>query len=287
MQIGINQYRIPQNSKIDLTDIPTQDRNSPPKRVIRDEMVPQLRPQLRDWQEKLYAENKQSLLIVLQAMDAGGKDGLIKHVMASVNPQGVHVASFKQPSLEELDRDYLWRINRALPRPGEIGIFNRSHYEDVIITRVHNLIPNENFPAKLVDKDIWKKRFRQICDYERYLCENGYQVVKIFLHISKEEQRQRLLDRLNEPDKLWKFSSSDIKEREHWEEYQKVLSEMISATSTEHAPWYVLPADKKWWGRFRTMQILIHHLEMMDPKYPKPSEEFMKNLDYWRKLLDG
>lgn len=287
MQIGINQYRIPQNSKIDLTDIPTQDRNSPPKRVICDEMVPQLRPQLRDWQEKLYAENKQSLLIVLQAMDAGGKDGLIKHVMASVNPQGVHVASFKQPSLEELDRDYLWRINRALPRRGEIGIFNRSHYEDVIITRVHNLIPNENFPAKLVDKDIWKKRFRQICDYERYLCENGYQVVKIFLHISKEEQRQRLLDRLNEPDKLWKFSSSDIKEREHWEEYQKVLSEMISATSTEHAPWYVLPADKKWWGRFRTMQILIHHLEMMDPKYPKPSEEFMKNLDYWRKLLDG
>ena len=197
MQIGINQYRIPQNSKIDLTDIPTQDRNSPPKRVIRDEMVPQLRPQLRDWQEKLYAENKQSLLIVLQAMDAGGKDGLIKHVMASVNPQGVHVASFKQPSLEELDRDYLWRINRALPRRGEIGIFNRSHYEDVIITRVHNLIPNENFPAKLVDKDIWKSVPSNL-DYERH--SQKWLSLSKFSCIFQRKNNGTAADRLNEPD---------------------------------------------------------------------------------------
>lgn len=237
-------------------------------------------------QQKLYAENKQALILVFQAMDAAGKDGCIKHVMRGLNPQGTNVVSFKQPSSEELDRDYLWRINRALPRRGEIGIFNRSHYEEVVVAQLHHLVDNQQLPDSILEKSIWKERYRQISDWERYLHEQGYHIVKFFLHISREEQRQRLLARIEEKDKNWKFSASDIAEREHWDEYQKLYEKALQKTSTDNCPWYVIPADHKWFSRLVVSQIVRETLERMNPQYPRLSEQEEHALEKWRKVLE-
>ena len=237
-------------------------------------------------QQKLYAENKQALILVFQAMDAAGKDGCIKHVMRGLNPQGTNVVSFKQPSSEELDRDYLWRINRALPRRGEIGIFNRSHYEEVVVAQLHHLVDNQQLPDSILEKSIWKERYRQISDWERYLHEQGYHIVKFFLHISREEQRKRLLARIEEKDKNWKFSASDIAEREHWDEYQKLYEKALQKTSTDACPWYVIPADHKWFSRFVVSQIVRETLERMNPQYPRLSEQEERDLEKWRKVLE-
>lgn len=237
-------------------------------------------------QQKLYAENKQALILVFQAMDAAGKDGCIKHVMRGLNPQGTNVVSFKQPSSEELDRDYLWRINRALPRRGEIGIFNRSHYEEVVVAQLHHLVDNQQLPDSILEKSIWKERYRQIGDWERYLHEQGYHIVKFFLHISREEQRQRLLARIEEKDKNWKFSASDIAEREHWDEYQKLYEKALQKTSTDNCPWYVIPADHKWFSRLVVSQIVRETLERMNPQYPRLSEQEERALKKWRKVLE-
>lgn len=239
------------------------------------------------WQQKLYAENKQALILVFQAMDAAGKDGCIKHVMRGLNPQGTHVVSFKQPSSEELDRDYLWRINRALPRRGEIGIFNRSHYEEVVVAQLHNLVDNQQLPDFVLEKPIWKERYRQIGDWERYLYEQGYHIVKFFLHISEEEQRQRLLARIEEKDKNWKFSAGDIAEREHWDEYQKLYERALLKTSTKTCPWYVIPADHKWFSRLLVSQIVRETLEQMNPQYPRLSPEEESRLGEWRETLEA
>ena len=238
-------------------------------------------------QEKLYAENKQSLIIVLQAMDAAGKDGCIKHVMRGLNPQGTHVVSFKQPSSEELDRDYLWRINRALPRRGEIGIFNRSHYEEVVVTQLHNLVKDQQLPNEVLNKSIWKERYEQINNWEKYLRQQGFRMVKFFLHISKEEQRKRLLARIDEKDKNWKFSASDIAEREHWDDYQALYEEAIRKTSHDYSPWYVVPADHKWFSRLIVSQVVRDTLEDMDPQIPKLSKEEEKDLGKWRNILEA
>lgn len=238
-------------------------------------------------QEKLYAENKQSLIIVLQAMDAAGKDGCIKHVMRGLNPQGTHVVSFKQPSSEELDRDYLWRINRALPRRGEIGIFNRSHYEEVVVTQLHNLVKDQQLPNEVLNKSIWKERYEQINNWEKYLRQQGFRMVKFFLHISKEEQRKRLLARIDEKDKNWKFSASDIAEREHWDDYQALYEEAIRKTSHDYSPWYVVPADHKWFSRLIVSQVVCDTLEDMDPQIPKLSKEEEKDLGKWRNILEA
>ena len=215
------------------------------------------------------------MLVVLQALDAAGKDGTIRHVMSGVNPQGVAVHSFKQPSIEELDHDFLWRYARRLPARGEIGIFNRSHYEEVLVVRVHpEILDRQKLPPGAKRKrDVWQRRYRQINDWERYLTDNGILIVKLFLNLSKEEQRIRFLRRLDLPDHNWKFSAADVRERERWDDYQKAFSEMLSHTSTEWAPWYVIPADRKWFGRIGVGAVLVHALMEIDPQFPTVSKE--------------
>ena len=230
---------------------------------------------LSEFQARLAAQDTWGVLVVLQALDAAGKDGTIRHVMSGVNPQGVAVHSFKQPSAEELDHDFLWRYAQRLPARGQIGIFNRSHYEEVLVVRVHpEILDRQKLPpAAKRKKDVWKRRYREINDWERYLTENGIRIVKLFLNLSKEEQRIRFLRRLDLPDHNWKFSAADVKERQHWDEYQKAFSEMLTHTSTEWAPWYVIPADRKWFARIGAGAVLVHTLMEIDPRFPTVTKE--------------
>ena len=223
---------------------------------------------LAEYQDRLAAQDIFGVLLILQGLDASGKDGTIKHVMSGVNPQAVEVRSFKQPSAEELDHDFLWRYQRALPRRGMIGIFNRSHYEEVLVVRVHeDLLAAERMPA-VGDRGIWPRRYQEINDWERYLVSNGIHIVKVMLNLSKREQAKRFLKRIDHPEKNWKFSPSDIRERGYWSEYQRAFDDMLSQTSTEWAPWYVVPADHKWFSRLATAAILVRALSAIDPKYP-------------------
>jgi PPK2 family polyphosphate:nucleotide phosphotransferase len=225
---------------------------------------------LAAYQDRLAAEGVHALLLCLQALDAAGKDGTIRHVMSGVNPQGVHVSSFKVPSSEELDHDYLWRYAQRLPARGEIGIFNRSHYEEVLVVRVHpELLEHQHLPPEAAGSGIWKRRFAEMNDWEHYLTGNGIRIVKVLLNISKEEQRRRFLRRLDLPDHNWKFSASDIRERRYWDDYQHAFSDMLSHTSTEWSPWYVVPADHKWFARICVGAILGQALMELDPRYPE------------------
>ena len=241
-------------------------------------------------QGKLYAQDRYSVLVIFQAMDAAGKDGTIKHVMSGINPQGCQVYSFKQPSAEELDHDYLWRINRCLPERGRIGIFNRSQYEDVLIAKVHpEIILSNKLPGVTSLEDVtpkfWKKRYRQINDYERYLTENGTIVIKFFLNVSKDEQKSRFLARLEDEAKNWKFSTSDLKERSYWDDYMKAYSDMLTHTSTEDAPWYVIPADNKWFMRYAVGRILCERMGELDLHYPEMPVEARHKIDDFKKAL--
>jgi PPK2 family polyphosphate:nucleotide phosphotransferase len=243
---------------------------------------------LAEYQTRLAAENSRSLLAVFQAIDAGGKDGTIRHVLSGVNPQGVRVQAFKVPSADELDHDYLWRYSRALPGRGEIGIFNRSHYEEVLVVRVHpENLERQRLPEQARGKDVWTRRYREINDWERYLVENGFRIVKIFLNLSKEEQRIRFLKRLDLPEKNWKFSAADIREREYWDDYQQAFSEMLSRTSTKWAPWYVVPADRKWFARICASAIIVDALMGIDPRYPVVGREARQALAEARKELEA
>ena len=234
---------------------------------------------LAEYQDRLAAQDTYGVLVVLQALDAAGKDGTIRHVMSGVNPQGVRVESFKVPSAEELDHDFLWRYARRLPARGEIGIFNRSHYEEVLVVRVHpENLDRQKLPRAATGKGIWKRRYREINDWERYLSDNGFKVVKLFLNLSREEQRIRFLRRIDLADHNWKFSASDVREREHWDEYQRAFSEMLSSTSTEWAPWYVIPADRKWFARIAAAAVIGHTLVELDPRYPKLDPEARRSL---------
>jgi len=229
---------------------------------------------LTEYQDRLAAQDTDGVLLCLQALDAAGKDGTIRHVMSGVNPQGVHVSSFKVPSTEELSHDYLWRYAERLPARGEIAIFNRSHYEEVLVVRVHpELLERQRLPSAAKGKGIWKRRFAEINDWEHHLSDNGTHVLKVFLNISKEEQRLRFLRRLDLPDHNWKFSASDIREREYWDDYQRAFSDMLSHTSTEWAPWNVIPADHKWFARICVGAILVQALQEIDPRYPEVSED--------------
>ena len=226
---------------------------------------------LAEYQDRLAAQDASGVLLVLQGLDASGKDGTIKHVMSGVNPQAVTVHSFKQPSLEELNHDFLWRCQRALPGRGEIGIFNRSHYEEVLVVRVHpDLLAAEHLPTQNKEHDVWDQRYREINDWERYLTGNGIHVVKIMLNMSKQEQARRFLKRIDHPEKNWKFSPSDVRERGYWDDYQRAFEEMLSHTSTEWAPWYVVPADHKWFTRLATAAVLVTALDAINPRYPAP-----------------
>jgi len=242
------------------------------------------RNKLADLQTKLYAQDRYSVLIIFQAMDAAGKDGTIKHVMSGINPQGCQVYSFKQPSAEELDHDYLWRIYKCLPERGRIGIFNRSHYEDVLVTKVHpeiilnSKLPGINKPEDIDDK-FWKDRYRQINDFERHLTENGTIVLKFFLNVSKEEQQERFLARLDDETKNWKFSAADLKERAYWNNYMEVYSDMLTHTSTDEAPWYVIPADHKWFMRYTVGQIICDRIKELNPIYPEVTEEAKQEIE--------
>jgi PPK2 family polyphosphate:nucleotide phosphotransferase len=242
---------------------------------------------LTEYQERLFAQDVYGLLVILQSLDAGGKDGTIRHVMSGVNPQGVGVRSFKVPSAEELDHDYLWRYSRHLPRRGEITIFNRSHYEEVLVTRVHPEILERQKLPKEGRKDVWSRRYRQINGWERYLEDNGFRIVKLFLNLSRVEQRKRFLKRLDLPEKNWKFSPSDAKERQRWDDYQVAFSEMLSHTSTTWAPWYVIPADRKWFARICASAIIANALIDIDPQFPRLGREGKQQLAEARTLLEA
>ncbi len=237
-------------------------------------------------QDILYAQDRWSLLVIFQAMDAAGKDGAIKHVMSGINPQGCQVSSFKVPSHEELDHDFLWRCQKHLPERGRIGIFNRSYYEEVLVVRVHETILNaQKLPSKLVTKDIWEDRFKDIRNFEKYLARNGTVVIKIFLNVSKDEQKKRFIERVDDPDKNWKFSVGDVKERGHWDQYMEAYEDMIQNTSTEESPWYVIPADNKSYARIAVASAIIHALDQMELEYPKVSKEKIEELQGVKKAL--
>jgi PPK2 family polyphosphate:nucleotide phosphotransferase len=237
-------------------------------------------------QDKLYAQDNWSLLLIFQAMDAAGKDGIIKHVMSGINPQGCQVYSFKAPSEPELQHDFLWRTTRCLPERGHIGIFNRSYYEEVLVVRVHpEILKSQKTPASLVGKNLWEERFEDIRCFERHMARSGTVIRKFFLNVSKKEQKRRFLARLDEPAKNWKFSAADIRERQCWEDYQKAYEEMISNTSTEEAPWYVVPADNKWFTRLVVSSVVVDTLESLDLAYPEVDEAKRKELEAAKKIL--
>jgi PPK2 family polyphosphate:nucleotide phosphotransferase len=241
---------------------------------------------LTELQERLYADDHWSVLIVLQAMDAAGKDSIIKHVMSGINPQGCEVHSFKQPSAEELQHDFLWRVAQRLPTNGRIGIFNRSHYEEVLTVRVHKeLLERQKLPKSLVGKDIWQQRFEDIRAFERHLARNGTQILKFFLNVSKDEQRKRFLDRIDEPGKRWKFSMGDVAERKLWDKYMAVYEDMIRHTSTPEAPWFVVPADHKWFARMAVAGAMVQAMQGLGLEYPKITGKALKELKQVKKAL--
>jgi PPK2 family polyphosphate:nucleotide phosphotransferase len=270
----LKRYRIEDGKHFRLKDYDPGDTHG-----LGSELKPQAKQLLAEGvkelsrlQSILAAQDGWGLLLILQAMDAAGKDGTIKHVMSGVNPQGVDVWSFKAPTDDELRHDYLWRTTQRLPKRGQMGIFNRSYYEEVLVVRVHpKILQNEKLPKTLITKHIWQERFEDINCFERYVTRNGIAVVKFFLHLSKKEQKRRFLERLDTPDKNWKFSSDDVKERQCWDAYQDVYEDMIRHTASEHAPWYVVPSDNKWFTRLVVAQAVVDALKRMDLKYPKMS----------------
>ena len=284
---AFKQFRVEPGARFKLKDRDTADTAGFKDKKEAKQRLADGVDKLRELQERLYAYDRWALLLVFQAMDAAGKDSTIEHVMSGVNPQGCQVYSFKQPSAEELDHDYLWRTNKCLPERGRIGVFNRSYYEEVLVVRVHQgALAAEKLPADLIDKDVWKQRYKDINAYERYLARNGTAVVKFFLHVSKEEQRRRFLARLDQPEKNWKFSLSDVREREHWDEYMAAYDDMLESTSTDHAPWYVIPADHKWFMRMAVADIVVSTLEKLKLEFPTITEEKRRELEAARKVLE-
>ncbi len=287
--MDINKFRVPEGEKLNLKDHSTDFTGD---YIVKDDAVKDLKSnikRLKKLQNVLYADDKHALLIIFQAMDAAGKDGAIKHVMSGVNPQGTQVFSFKAPSAEERDHAYLWRCMKATPEKGRIGIFNRSYYEDVLVVRVHpEILQNSQLPDDIKNNpNIWEQRFEQIRNFEKYLNENGIAVLKFFLNVSKEEQKERFLARIDTPEKNWKFSTADMNERGFWDDYQNAYKEAIQATSTENAPWYILPADHKWFTRLAVSEVIAKKLESMDLKYPQVSQEHIDRLQEAKKVLEG
>ncbi|MGB5759149.1 MAG: polyphosphate kinase 2 family protein [Acidimicrobiales bacterium] len=264
MTFDINEFRVKPGHKLDLDDHDTRatpfwDSADKAGAVVR---LAQLNERMETLQELLWAQGSERVLVLLQAMDAGGKDGTIRHVFEGVNPTGVRVASFKRPTERELAHDYLWRVHREVPGNGELTIFNRSHYEDVLVVRVENLVPKKR----------WQKRYDHIVDFEQMLVDEGTTIVKLFLHISRDEQRERLQARLDEPDKRWKFEAGDLGPREKWDDYQQAFAEALARTSTESAPWYIIPSDRKWYRNIAVSEILIQTLEGLDMRFPRAPE---------------
>jgi len=286
MKIDSDDFRVREGKNVVLKKWPTKvkpyyETDRELKKILQDRV-----DETSDLQTVLYASNRYAVLLIFQAMDAAGKDSAIKHVMSGVNPQGCQVFSFKHPSAEELDHDFLWRTTRSLPERGRIGIFNRSYYEEVLIVKVHpELLEAEGVAGAARGQKLWKQRYRSICDLEAHLHRNGTRIVKFFLHLSKEEQRMRFLARIDEPDKNWKFSRRDVEERKLWKDYMKAYEDCLSATSTRESPWYVVPADDKKNARLIISQILLDTLRQLKLEYPKLADEQQKELRAMRKLL--
>jgi PPK2 family polyphosphate:nucleotide phosphotransferase len=282
----ISPFRYDGSGKFHLKGHKTNEKGGLDKEAAQ-EILDANKKRLIDFQEKLYAQDRWSVLIVLQAMDAGGKDSAIKAIFEGINPQGCDVHAFKAPSSKELDHDFLWRHVVALPERGRIGIFNRSHYEECLVTRVHpDILAKEKLPPRLVTRSIWKERFEDISAFERYLTRNGTVVLKFFLNVSKEEQRVRFLDRLEEPSKQWKFSMDDIKERALWPRYQAVYQDIVRHTATAHAPWYVVPADHKWFARVVIGSVVVAALEQLDLRFPRADKASLAEFDEVRRALE-
>lgn len=284
----VKKVRVEPGKNVDLGDYPTcwddSERYSfnglQLSKDNADELLARSQKELVKMQEVLWADGRFALLIILQGMDAAGKDGLIKHVMAGVNPQGCQVTSFKTPTAEEAGHDFLWRCVKVLPEKGKIGIFNRSYYEEMLVVRVHpQFLENQRLPHKKVDEKFWEERFRSINDLERHLERSGTMIIKLFLNISKEEQRDRLLDRIKEPQKRWKFNPNDVQERDQWTQYMEAYRQVLERTSTEHVPWYVLPADQKWLSRVLASLIVTSEIKKLGLKYPEMSDAQMKDLE--------
>ena len=284
--MNIDKFKVTGKKKFSLTDYDTQDTAGNKTSDSVKKAIAQNIKEISELQDKLYADGKHGILIIFQAMDAAGKDSAIKHVMSGVNPQGVQVFNFKQPSSEELAHDYLWRAMKRLPERGKIAIFNRSYYEDVLVVKVHKLYESLNIAEHCKTPNTIKERYKQIKNFEDYLWENGIITVKFFLHLSKEVQAKRFLDRIEKKEKNWKFSTGDIKERERWDDYQEAYQSAIEATATEKNPWYVIPADKKWFSRAIISNILLKVMREIDPKYPVVTvEQELELLDCKKRLL--
>lgn len=281
-------FRVTSGDDFALEDYATDDTAKMEPGAEADELLAHGVQLMSDLQERLYADDTWSLLLIFQAMDAAGKDGTIKHVMSGINPAGCQVTSFKQPSQLELDHDFLWRANVALPQRGRIGIFNRSYYEETLIVRVHReVLKAEKIPPPLEGKQLWKERFQDINAFERHLARNGTVILKFFLHLSKSEQKKRFLARLDEPSKNWKFSAADLRERALWDDYQEAYEETIAATATPHAPWYVVPADNKWFARLVVAGAVVKALDDLDLKFPEVTREQKEALRKAREQLEG
>jgi PPK2 family polyphosphate:nucleotide phosphotransferase len=280
-------YRIERGKGFRLKDIAPDDTRG--LDIDKDEaraMLAEGTTRLTKLQEMLYAQDRWAVLLIFQAMDAAGKDGVIKHVMSGINPQGCQVFSFKAPTTEELDHDFMWRTTCRLPERGRIGIFNRSYYEEVLVVRVHReILAAQKIPGQLVTKRIWDERFEDISAFERYLCRNGTVIRKFFLHVSKAEQERRFLERIDEPAKNWKFSAADVAERNHWKEYMDAYEDMVRRTSSKHAPWYVVPADNKWFTRLVVAAVLVETLESLNLAFPQISRAQRKVLEAARRAL--
>lgn len=280
--------RVAPRTKVQLAELSTRESLGMTKSDADVELLPGVADATVEYQARLSAEGTRSLLMAFQGMDGAGKDGAIKHVLTGLNPQGVRVTAFKAPGGAEIDHDYLWRHNQALPRRGQIGVFNRSHYEEVLITRVHpGVLEAEKMPPELKAGGVWRRRYRQINDWERYLTENGVTMVKIFLHLSWEEQRQRFLERIDQPQKNWKFSDADVRERDYWNKYQHAYEQMVSATSTSVAPWYAVPADRKWFARLTIRAILYDTIRRLDPAYPTAPDDHLASLASAKAYLES
>jgi PPK2 family polyphosphate:nucleotide phosphotransferase len=287
MKIEFKDYRVRAGDRVKLKKWPTRVNPVYDSKDHYQELLKEHVDRLSSLQRLLYADNRFALLLIFQGMDAGGKDGAIRHVMSGINPQGCQVFSFKHPSATELDHDFLWRTTQCLPERGRIGIFNRSYYEEVLIVRVHpEILQKQNIPENLLDEDgIWEGRFHSILDLESHLCRNGTRVIKFFLHLSKQEQRKRFLERIDDPDKNWKFSMTDVAEREYWKQYMHAYEECLSATSTDHAPWYAVPADDKLNARLIISAAILDTLQKLDMRYPELDAARRRELQKIRKLL--
>ena len=281
-------YRVDDGKAFSLKRFDPHDDGGLDLKELSDELLAESVKVLADLQERLYAQDRWSVLLVFQALDAAGKDGTIKHVMSGLNPQGCEVHSFKAPSAEELDHDFLWRTTVKLPRRGHIGIFNRSYYEEMLVARVHpEILARQQLPDRLVSKKIWKERFEDVVAFERYLGRQGVVIRKFFLYLSKDEQKQRFLARLDEPEKHWKFSLGDVHEREHFDDYVNAYEDAIKNTATPGAPWYVVPADRKWFSRLVVASAVIEAIESIDPRFPEVNEAARKQLRVARAALEG